>query len=159
MNRLIAMTAPSLKSSLQKWDNFGYKSFEPGLASRPPPPLVSGDVYVFRPGLTFYTEINMSDKLCYSCERNHIKYSDGLCEDCHQIAIGISFELAFIEKAASLLKKFDYQDALALSDALHKAEAKGYKMSATMDRLWAKLTDKIEIIREREVMPSGLRLQ
>jgi hypothetical protein len=50
----------------------------------------------------------------------------------------------FEKELKSVLKNFSLERGEALSQKIHKAEEKGYDLSAREEILWSKLTQKIE---------------
>jgi hypothetical protein len=53
----------------------------------------------------------------------------------------------FSPRLRNALKNFNLESALALSTEIHTFEARGGKVSETMDKLWEQLTIKIEAAR------------
>lgn len=49
----------------------------------------------------------------------------------------------YFERLTKANKNFVLDDAVALSDEIHKAEAEGYEINVFDDDLWAELTEKI----------------
>ena len=53
----------------------------------------------------------------------------------------------FSPRLRAALKDFNLESALALSTEIHSFEAKGGRVSESMDKLWEQLTIKIETAR------------
>jgi hypothetical protein len=51
--------------------------------------------------------------------------------------------MKFIKRLENLLKQFDIDQAVVLSDQIQNAEENGYEISTREDRLWVNLTTKI----------------
>lgn len=103
----------------------------------------SGDIYCYRACLESSTDVGSRgrspEEAVGSFVMNSASFKPCGIEIIRNDTLGLSFEAALRKH----LKNFDIDAASLLSDEIQEAEEAGYKITATEDRLWAALTDKI----------------